>query len=264
MIVVFIGAERTRRQPVFKVAFCFYKAMDWIKHKWGILKYNKRILFPIVSAVAVLVFIAIASISNDFVKQQEISKDTTPTSVEMSNDGEVAGVSDDASLKLTPTPTPFAARKVVPTATLNPTSTPASSNTNSQPPSNNNQSSNNSSNNSTNQTSSPTPAPTLIPTQEPTPTPDNTPFEASWTVSWSGDQVTGVVTANKSLKNCQFERWGGSIGASGGGSISGNTCTASNNASGSTPSTKFWMKVESMNGETKEFGDAPNQGNAQI
>lgn len=245
-----------------------YKRFESIKNWLFLIKTNRRLQLVTLGVGASVIIGGSVLISSFSLKNNDAQNtESTPVSLidsAASNSGEVAGVSTDKLIS-TPSPTPIKSKRT-PSPTPTPTSKP---NNSGQAPSNNNNQSNNSSTSNNNATqsenstptSTPTPMEQPSPTATPSPTPDNIPFEASWNVIWNGNQVNGVVTANKELKNCWFELWGGSLGIAGSGSISGNSCTANTSAN----STKFWMKVESVNGETKEFGDTPpSQGNAQI
>lgn len=234
--------------------------MNWIKSKWEMFKHKKKLLFSILLTVVIAIPIGIAIVSNGLVQSRGTSGKLIPASVELSKDGEVAGVSDDTLSKPTSTPTPFTTRKAIITPTPTKILTPTS--TNNQSSSNNDQSSNNSSNdtnqqpqnNANNQNPSPTPtqAPTLTQEPTPTPTPDNTPFEADWNVSWNGDSVLVTVTANKPLKSCEGDiKVTSGTTVVGSTSLNGNVCTFGGGTSKCFAT--VWAKVTSTNDETKEF-----------
>lgn len=271
------------------------KIYDYIKHVLTVSKVSRRIQVGIIIGAvlvggAAVAGIKVASQSNvpEMVKSEVVDQ-------EINDSGEVAGVSTD-SVTATPSATPTSAKKATslrPTATPAPTSTSQQNSNNNNATQQNNNSSNQAQSNPTSQASSPTPIPTdlcsnlegiqtevpagyeyqpssgsepsiCLPIPTPTPTPDNTPFEASWNVSWNGNQVSATVTANKPLKRCLYDIWGGSMSLSGDSGASGNNCTIG--PAGSPGSSKIWVRAEAMTGETKDFGDPnpPSQGNVNL
>lgn len=83
-------------------------------------------------------------------------------------------------------------------------------------------------------------------------------------MSWVDGKVNVTIGANKPIKRCLYDIWGGSISVSGQTNGEGYGCSIGGTGGSSpTPNNKVWVRAESIYGETKDFGDSnpPSQSN---
>ena len=220
------------------------------------LFYSFRLLSKFRKITILGLMILIASAASSSLAVYKMTKKNPPSthealnqSQDQSNSPEVAGVSETNF----PSPSPSPAKNI---KAQKPSPSPSPQNQG-QTTGNNPQNNQPSQNSSQNQN----PSPNSSPTPSPSPTPDTTPFEANLSTEVqnndNGWTTTAVFTANKPLRSCLLEFYGGNLSIASSGTINGNSCTGS--AGLQNPAVVF-AEVKSQAGDCQVLGGAPPSG----